>query len=185
MELYRLLDEAYQKCNKREREFALSLASGMEPNMAYKASFTATSKDYIRQRVNQLLKGHVGDYYALLVQESHRNRMSPYIMKRADKMKFLTNLAMKCEAAFDATQEAAQASAAIKAISTLNQMAGDNAAQEVNVKGVIMQAALRNDISAIEATDIYKQVMNGARLIEGEVSEPVSVAQIGSDSNGQ
>ena len=184
MELYKLLHQASRDCNKREREFALQLSAGATKYMAYKTAFnyTGDKADYVRRRANELLAGRPGEYYALLVLESTKHTIAPYVMDRVAKMRYLTGMAMKAAANYDLTGEAAHAAAGIKAINSLNQMSGDNAAQEVNIKGMVMQAAFRDDISPSEATAIYRRVMEGAR-IEADTNEKPGLSLVPSPAD--
>jgi hypothetical protein len=166
-EYYKELGNARRVCNDKERMFAISLAAGMSKIQAHAEAYgypDNRTRKQIERRCYDLLAGPAGKYYGLLIAPFHDEIRQNYTLKRLDRMALLSEGAVKCMMQFDVSKDTADLGRMAKLLNELNKMDGQHAAQELNVKGVILGATLNTEISDTQASDLYRRMMQGAEL---------------------
>lgn len=158
-------------CDEKERVFAQLIFDGVSSKQAHHQAF-----GYINTtRGSKLLAGNAGNYLSALRLSALSHAVPPLIIEKQDRLHLLSTIAVQALANYQTTGEATHAAQSTKAINEINRMMGSHAALEVNVKGLILQATLGNELSSSECTDIYKRMMEGARL---EAQDEMKVKQL-------
>ena len=169
MDFYAELELARRECKPKERQFALSLASGLDQKGAYLQVYGQKHRNkdyYINQRVTGLLRGPAGRYFGLLTHPLNEQIIAPYALARKERMQLLSMGAVLAYKRSQADPDAKQLNPMVRCINELNKMTGDHAPEQLEVKGSIMAACINSETSEEEATLIYKQVIQGARIEE-------------------
>lgn len=166
---YAELDLARRACNKRESEFALSLSSGLDQIGAFCQVYGQKYREskrryYAAKRIAKLMEGPAGKYYGLLMHPLNQQVIAPYALKRAERLSLLSMGAVMAYQNAQAEGKATDLNPMIRCINELNKMTGEHAAEQVEVHNTIMAACINTTINEQEATDIYRQVIQGTRI---------------------
>ncbi len=175
IDYYAELDLARRACNKRQAEFALSLASGLDRLGAFCVVYGQKYKEkkrfyYANKKINELLQGPAGRYYGLLMHPLNEQTIAPYALQREDRLRLLSMGAVLAYQRAQEDPDAKQLNPMVRCINELNKMTGEHAAETVEIKSTIMAACINTTISETEATELYKNVLQGTRIegIEGQ-----------------
>lgn len=174
VDFYTDLDNSRQACKPKEARFALSLASGLDEKGAYLQVFGQkwARKDYIiNKRVNKLMQGAAGRYYGLLMHPLNLQIIAPYALDRAERLQLLSMGAVLAYKSARNDPDVKALNPMVRCVNELNRMTGEHAAEQLEVKSTIMAACINTELSEAEATELYKQVVKGARITLDEPSD--------------
>lgn len=166
-DFYRELELARRECRPKERDFALSLASGLSQSAAYCAVYGEKHRKneaYIKQRVAKLLSGPAGRYFGLLCSPMNDQIIAPYMLDRAERLRLLSMGAVLAFKQSESGDDASAINPMVRCINEINKMTGEHAAQEVEVKQSVLAAVFTSALDDTQATDIYRKVLQGARI---------------------
>lgn len=186
-DFYADLEQARKACNKKQREFALSMASGLTQEGAFCEVYGQKhrkNRSNIKQRCAAMMNGPAGKYYGLLISPMHDRVIAEYALKREERLNLLS---MGAVLAFNLAKDQEDVKAInpmVRCVNELNRMTGEHAPDQVEVKGHVLHAAINSTMSNEQATELYKQAIKGARLkleaeekdtqtIEGVAYEPI------------
>lgn len=145
--------------------FAYSLANGLSRSRSFVDAFGY----WDTAQCNRVLKSGVSELVPLLKQKNVEKLTFDLNMNREERLQDHLLMMLTAKQRYMDTGEAAHLAQYWKGASIINTMTGDNAPQEVHHKGIIMQASL-SEMSPTKATEVYKAIMGGAKIIEGEIS---------------
>ena len=182
MEYIFKLEEARNKCTPVEQSFALNMAAGMSIEAAYcdatGQNISDKARGTMRRGGETMLKGNAGAYLGLLLAPMHEELRQTYTIQRKERMALLSEASIKCMMEFDKSKNTAHLGRMAKLVNELNKMDGQHAAQELNVKGVILNASIQAEMSPSQATDLYKRMMGGAKLEGVEHTEAQQISGV-------
>ncbi len=192
LDYYAELDLARRDCNKKQTDFALSLASGLDRLAAFCAVYGQKYREkkrlyYANKKIAELLQGPAGKYYGLLMHPLNEQVIAPYALQREDRLRLLSMGAVLAYQRAKDDPDAKQLNPMVRCINELNKMTGEHAAETIEVKSTIMAACINTTISETEATELYKQVLQGTRIEgvedksqanQGLIYEPITKRQI-------
>ena len=176
---YHQLTEAKKACNKKQLGYAMHLAAGQSKQdslaRSYGPHWLKRNSYAIERRHEELMQTPSGRYYALLTHPISQQVIAPYALARQEKLQLLSMAAVKAyqHSSMDITSKEGDKvtvlnekalNTMIRAVSELNKMQGDHAAEQLEVKGTILAATISQGMEPEQATDLYKQVMKGARI---------------------
>lgn len=175
MSFHGRIHAAIGACSDKEKELAYLVYSGVERKHAiaqiYGEQWLNKPKYKVDQKYMQLMNGPAGVLFGLLSHPMNEAKLAPYTLSRIEKLSFLSNIAAlaykHAEFKTDDGTEIINSQAvnqAIRAISELNKMQGDHSAQQIEVQKTILSASLTAELSTEQATDLYRQVMQGGRI---------------------
>ncbi len=167
IDFYTELDVARQDCKPNEAKFALSLASGLDEKGAYLQVFGQKwrDKDYIiNKNVNKLMQGAAGRYYGLLMHPLNMQIIAPYALDRAERLQLLSMGAVLAYKSAQNDPDVKALNPMVRCVNELNRMTGEHVPEQLEVKSTIMAACINADLTETEATEMYKQVVKGARI---------------------
>jgi len=178
-DFYLELEQARKACNKKQREFALSMASGLSEEGAFYEVYGEKhrkNRSNVRNRCKNLLGGPAGRYFGLLMSPMNERILAPYALKREERLNLLSMGAVLAYNLASAQEDIKAINPMVRCVNELNRMTGEHAPDQLEIKGRVLHAAINSDMSSEQATELYKQALRGARLELGyEEKEPESI----------
>ena len=168
MDFYADLELARRECKPKEQQFALSLASGLDEKGAFLQVFGQkyANKPYmIHKKTKELLRGPAGAYFGLLSHPLNEQIIAPYALKRQERLQLLSMGAVLAYKSAKTDPDVKGLNPMVRCLNELNRMTGEHAPEQLDIKSSIMAACINTEISETEATELYKQVMKGARIV--------------------
>lgn len=182
LDYYAELELARRACKPKEAAFALSLVSGLDRVAAFCQVFGQKYREdkrkyYVNKKIQQLMTGAAGKYFGLLSHPMNEQVIAPYALQREERIRLLSMGAVLAYQRAKEDPDAKQLNPMVRCINELNKMTGEHAAEQVEIKSTIMAACINTTISETEATELYKQVLQGTRIesIEHEESQAKSI----------
>ena len=178
IDYYTELDTARRDCKVKEARFALSLASGLDEKGAYLQVFGqkwANNEYIINKNTNKLMQGAAGRYYGLLMHPLNMQIIAPYALDRAERLQLLSMGAVLAYKSASNDPDVKALNPMVRCVNELNRMTGEHVPEQLEVKSTIMAACINAELTEAEATEMYKQVVKGARITVDERADALDV----------
>lgn len=153
--------------DERDLRFAHLIASGVRKYTAF-----IDTRGYTDSVQLLRLMKIVEPLVMLLKEETSFHVAEQLNMSKEQRLEHILETALVARARYDASGEAAHGAVYLKAMQTINQMTGDNAATEVHHLVSISHEQLEA-MSHRDRTEAYKRMMNGnLKIVGDETKQP-------------